>query len=546
MHRSRISMYSCAAVILFACLPSSLVAQRDRDTPSGESVSLEYVPRDTALMLTIRPTQILNSPIFATYRAALLEGARPGLRQAPNLDTLQSARVCLLMGRNIPSTVVTFTFASTGDRQRYLESLGAIEIAKAFADEEYVATSRGHFLFATGSKSVTMATQESALRRCLLAGKKGATDTSWARQWAAIAGEDATLVVNTSLMRGVGAQTLLRQLESFQDTEQIFDMVYRLSPLWQRSQQLTGFVRLQETIEVVAHSESVNEDEAKLVHASMLTALSAVRLVLSAATDDLTQPNREVPAELVQTLNLADTMLARAKVTRQDSRVELKLASDEAETRKIAKMLAPVAQATQARAGRTRSFNNLKQLALAFHNYHDVYNAFPAAVQIGPRNTPRSWRVTILPFIEQSELYDAYRQDEPWDSPHNIKLLDRMPDLFRCPGDAPRVTNTSYFAIVGPKTIFEEGRKPRFANILDGTSNTLLLVESKSDVPWTKPEDIRFDDKKPLPKFGGWYPGGFCAAIADGSVRFIPDNWDREMLRLSIMANDGQPFQWPD
>ena len=59
------------------------------------------------------------------------------------------------------------------------------------------------------------------------------------------------------------------------------------------------------------------------------------------------------------------------------------------------------------------SLNNLKQIALAFHNYHDVHKTFPAAVQVGPKNVQHSWRITILPYLGETELYNRYRQDEP-------------------------------------------------------------------------------------------------------------------------------------
>src|SRR5205807_9229857 len=151
-------------------------------------------------------------------------------------------------------------------------------------------------------------------------------------------------------------------------------------------------------------------------------------------------------------------------------------------------------------ARRTQATNNLKQLALAMHNYADVNQSFPPAVLYGPDGkTPYSWRVALLPYLEQAPLYELYKKDEPWDSAHNKQLLARMPPVFRDPSDAADSTYSSYYAITGPSTIFFGKEGAKFSQILDGTSNTLMFVEAKRDIPWTKPEDIPYTaDKVPV------------------------------------------------
>jgi hypothetical protein len=189
---------------------------------------------------------------------------------------------------------------------------------------------------------------------------------------------------------------------------------------------------------------------------------------------------------------------------------------------------------------------NLKKIALAFHNYHDTYKTFPAATQIGPKDVPHSWRVTVLPFLGEIQLYEQYRQDEPWDSQHNKQVLAEMPDVYRCPGDRRDSTNTSYFTMVGPQTVFEGNKCAKIRDILDGTSNTILVVESKGEVAWTKPEDIPFDPAGSLKKPGGWHLGGFCVAMCDGSARFLPDTIDDQTLRHAIMRADGNVLRFPE
>jgi hypothetical protein len=195
------------------------------------------------------------------------------------------------------------------------------------------------------------------------------------------------------------------------------------------------------------------------------------------------------------------------------------------------------------------------------YNYADVNNgAFPPAVLYGPDGkTPYSWRVALLPFLEQAPLYNQYKFDEPWDSENNKKVLAKMPGTYRDPNDPPDSTFSSYYGLVGPSTIFsgKEGAKP--SQILDGTSNTIMFVEAKRNIPWTKPEDIAYADDlpaanaarppaspsryagdKPLPRLGGRYADVFLAALCDGSVRAISQKIEPYVLRALITRDGGE------
>jgi len=188
-----------------------------------------------------------------------------------------------------------------------------------------------------------------------------------------------------------------------------------------------------------------------------------------------------------------------------------------------------------------QSVNNLKQIALAMHNFHAANNRFPPAVLMGPDGkTPHSWRVALLPYLEQGNLYRQYRLDEPWDGPNNRQLLAKLPAIYRAPRELPGSSNASYFVLTGPETIFDGPQGSGMADIRDGTSNTLLVVECKRDIPWTKPEDIPYDPRKPLPELGGCYEDLFIAAMADGSVRALPKTTDEQTLRALISKAGGE------
>jgi hypothetical protein len=216
---------------------------------------------------------------------------------------------------------------------------------------------------------------------------------------------------------------------------------------------------------------------------------------------------------------------------------------------------APAAWPKTGPADRARSASNLKQIALALHNYHDVYGAFPCPAVYGKGGTPLlSWRVAILPFVEQAGLYKQFRFEEPWDSAHNKKLLDKMPAVYGLPGAKGVAPHATYYRVfTGPNAAFPQPRvlRPgqvtfglRLAQIVDGASNTLLVVEAGEAVPWTKPDELAYDPKKPLPKLGGLFPEGLHAALADGSVKFLDRKVEEKALRALITPAGGEVVDW--
>ena len=213
-----------------------------------------------------------------------------------------------------------------------------------------------------------------------------------------------------------------------------------------------------------------------------------------------------------------------------------------------------------------QSFNNLKQIGLALHNFHDVYRHFPPAVIVGPDNKPwHSWRVLILPFVDQAPLYNQYRFDEPWDGPNNKKLVDKLPPVYSDPvyGEN-RECFTHYVAITGDDMAFTSegtdfdgknvgpaiGGGRGIAQFTDGTSNTLVVgpVGPDRKIPWMKPEDVAVDDKFP----GLGMKGGFAAPyklekgnvspfiLADGAVRGILDTIDGKTLHALLTLDGGE------
>jgi hypothetical protein len=205
-------------------------------------------------------------------------------------------------------------------------------------------------------------------------------------------------------------------------------------------------------------------------------------------------------------------------------------------------LVTPPIEAARANAMRLQSTNNLKQIALAMHNYHAVNKHLPLPASLGKDGKPLlSWRVYMLPYLDQDTLFKQFHLDEPWDSPHNRTLIDKMPSTYRLPMSKTEKGRTNYLLPVGGGAAFEADKPTTFKDIKDGTSNTIMVVEVDDEhaVIWTKPEDLSFDPKDPSKGLGRFFDGGFNATICDGSVRFISSSVDEKVLK-AVFTRDGK------
>jgi hypothetical protein len=218
---------------------------------------------------------------------------------------------------------------------------------------------------------------------------------------------------------------------------------------------------------------------------------------------------------------------------------------------------APEVERTQ--AALITSQNNLKQLGFALHNFESTYGFLPPAAITDPKSGKAllSWRVAVLPFVGQVDLYRKFKLNESWDSPNNQPLLALMPKTFELPRAAAPAGHTFYQGFTGRDTVFPDdlplggpfGRQGRrMTSIVDGTSNTIMLAEAGKAVPWTKPEDVPYNPARPVPKLGGPFNGPYVVVLADGSVRNVSPKVSEKTLRTFITASDGivPATDWPD
>jgi hypothetical protein len=206
-------------------------------------------------------------------------------------------------------------------------------------------------------------------------------------------------------------------------------------------------------------------------------------------------------------------------------------------------LLLPAVQAAREAARRAASMNNLRQIAVAMLNYLTVNKTFPPAYSTDPSGKPLlSWRVLILPYLEEGVLYKQFHLDEPWDSEHNKALIARMPQVYRNPNLAAGQGMTNYLTVRGPNTIFPGKEKIGVRDVTDGLSNTIITVEVPPNkaVIWTQPDDFEYDPQNPAKGLSGLRPNSFLAGFADGSVRAIANAIDPTILKYLFERNDKQ------
>ncbi|HLW67317.1 MAG TPA: DUF1559 domain-containing protein [Gemmataceae bacterium] len=317
-------------------------------------------------------------------------------------------------------------------------------------------------------------------------------------------------------------------------------------------------------LKIDARLTFADEDEAKLGEKSAKKGLGMAHEALTGLKKQMEKvvlsdkPNKSALTELPEAavsllaigfINMAEDILKEVPLKRQGEVVSasvtlppLVYSSLVSNAAVGAGLLIPAVSKVQLASGRAQSANNLKQMALAMHNYHDVYQSFPQAAICDKNGKPLlSWRVAILPFIEQDNLYKQFHLDEPWDSEHNKKLLAHMPKVYELPGvNKPGETDTYYRVFYNNGALFDLKKGVKFSQITDGTSNTIMIVEAGEAVPWTKPDDLEYNPSKPLPKLGKQNPDVFMVAMADGSVRAISKKISEKTLRAAITRDGGE------
>jgi len=208
----------------------------------------------------------------------------------------------------------------------------------------------------------------------------------------------------------------------------------------------------------------------------------------------------------------------------------------------IAFLLPSERRASEA-ALRTQCKNNLKQIGLALHNYHDAFGSFPPAYTVDANGKPlHSWRTLILPYLDQKPLYEKLDLSKPWNDPANEVAFKTIVPTYSCPSTAGERTKTTYLAVVTPNSCLRPKASAKLSDVTDGSNETIVVIEADPDqaVHWMEPKDA--DESLVLgigPNTKHAHVGGMHTLLVDGSVRFLSEKTDEPIRRALISIAKG-------
>lgn len=483
--------------------------------------SLDFIPRDALVVASVRPTKLYANQ---EYGDALrqLDAIRLPVINIP-MNAVEEVTMALLPSREIAVPI----FKATIDVKSFLELVrdNRFDRNQQFGHQVFQST-QGAFSV-IGQNTLLFSTDSVSLARCFLT--TSASKSKWADVWSE-SNAHAVVLANSSMLRGSPAIYELLQ-NALRGTST--SIGYRMLPLIDSSNYFTLELLADRQLSLRFRASSDSELDATAIRSSLRTAISLGRNGISIARDGMLRSGAD---SMLPLIDIVDEALEEVRIESRDSQTAAVVSIDGAAKEKLGlEMTRALGVATKARA-RMASINRLKQVALAFHNYESAYRKFPAAIQEGPDETPRSWRVTVMPFIEAGQDYEKYQQDKTWDSPENHPMLERIPPVFQAEDAESGMTDI--FVLNGPDAIFNDGDNSTFGKITDGTSNTIWLVLLPRPIPWTKPEDIPFDVDKPLPF--DIPDEGLIVSLADGSVQLIPQGTEEAEIKKAITARGGE------
>ena len=501
-----------------------------------QELTATYVPTDASIVIAVRPTDILKvyqklaeatpalavpqgtpNPIelFTGCEQACLSWAHiaPGVSIQNAVGEIHSGKI---------SVVYCFTCTNKDARDVLLKTMsypGPDWQAKSFATFEYQSKA-GESLFLPDDKTLVFGDDEALMQKLMLTGAKSTSPLTQTESWKQASRGTAVIAIDPTLVQTIGAVQRIPQ-----------PFAGMFSPLWESASNHTLGLKLDEKLALALTTQAKDAAGAEKIKATLGV---GVTMLTNMLTNVKNHPQKEI-SDLGKVLS---TSLEKHQLAVEGKQVTLSMTSD------VNALLPLAVQAiTQAReaAQRTQQQHNLRQVLLGMHNYHDANGYFPPAVVIDKASgVPHSWRVEILPYLDQALLYNQYKLNEPWDSEANKKVLALMPAPYRHPSQGDS-TNTSIYAAYGDGYVFQKDDKEgtKISDILDGTSNTLAVFEAQGDIPWTKPEELTIDLSNGVPANFGFTPDGFFAGFGDGSVRFISPSIDKDVLEALFTRAGG-------
>lgn len=301
---------------------------------------------------------------------------------------------------------------------------------------------------------------------------------------------------------------------------------------------LTAAMSLDGPMLLSIHLESKNEAAATKIQGTLQGGLAMLKGIYGLQREQLA---KAAPPEAAPLLTLADEVVGGLEVQTKGALVSVNLATPKS-LPKVGEAMGAMIESARKSALKARASNNLRQIMFAMLAHNDSTRKLPTNSYDADGKPLLSWRVHILPFVEQRALYDQFKLDEPWDSEHNRKLAAQMPQVYRSVNAAPDTDKTPYQTFSGEGTAFEPKKALTITDVRDGMSNTIAVVEVGADkaVVWTKPEDVPLQGASPVAALGTLDDSGFLVGFLDGSVMRLPKTIKAETLKAMISPAGGE------
>jgi prepilin-type processing-associated H-X9-DG protein len=528
----------CGALILLAVLAPS--------SRGAETVDVSFVPYDAVAAIVLHPRRVLTSPQFEMLPIEVLVAVST---ESLGIDPTKVDQAVGILGMTglpagQPGLGAVLRFSEAYDQQAVLARAGQGTQEATFAGKKYYKSMQdgGISLYMPDDRTLLLAT-ETAMKGMLKPPSKETPLVKLLKQVdtskTAVAVLDFATIEPLAMLALETLPPLPPQLEPFIAAHEHLSWV-RVSLDLEASPVIS--------VTLGAHNPA---SAAKLKELAE-QAVALGRQFVNAQVAQMAAEGDDATSQAMGKYfhRVANKLLDGVEIQVVDDRVDVVLLKDSpqmATTGMLVALLLPAVQSAREAARRAAATNELKQIGLAMHNHHDKQGKFPAPA-IVDKDGKRllSWRVAILPYLEEQALYDQFHLDEPWDSEHNKKLIPRMPSVYVNPNFAEE-GKTLFLGVAGPGQLFEGPEGVTLRQIRDGSSNTIMVVEADPEraVVWTKPDDLEIDRDHPAAGLGGLRPGGFNTLFADGSVRFIGKDIDPQLFLQLLTYAGGEVVAVP-
>ncbi|MEQ8838185.1 MAG: DUF1559 domain-containing protein, partial [Lacipirellulaceae bacterium] len=517
--------------------------------PASE-FDLSYVLSDAAVVIVARPGQVLNSQVMEMAPTEVIQAA---MVKETGLDPLKSDQIVISVSppTNGPpnyTALVRFTEAANLQSEELTRHtvMGEVNGKEYWKSQEFMAPS----IIQPDAKSFLL-TPDYSMQELTKPVRLNGVGPLAAKVAAATKGDDLFVMINTATLRplinmGMAQADLPPELE---DLRKLPDLISQIELRVNFSNQsLTNFI-------ITANDEDAAEELLAMVESKkeMIRQKAQGEIVRALASDDPVEQaggryQQRMLKKMDESIQFAQEgariILFEVDPSKAGANAQLTYV---ATTGILVALLLPAVQAAREAARRNQSMNNLKQIMLALLNYEATHGHFPPnAIYNDEGKALLSWRVMILPFLEEQALYDRFYLDEAWDCENNMRLIELMPAVFSEPSAPldPKEGKTHYLLPVAEDSIFDGSAEGmRLRRITDGLSNTIavLQVDSTAAVEWTKPADWKMNPQNVLGGLdGAVHPMGFLSAFADGSVQFISSDIDLGMFKAMLTKDGGE------